>query len=71
MLSDEDCKRIVGEASRHCGVDPLLVATKLMNHEDKDDLRHERITKRELIIAIITWRDHDCRDMVNPSEDGL
>lgn len=65
MIDDEACKRIICEASRHCGVDPHLVVTRLLSEEDKDDLRHERISKRELIFAIIVWRGHDCRDMLN------
>ena len=62
MLTDDECKLIIKSASTHCGVNPVDVANRLLDEDDKNHLRQCRIDKRDLINAIIVWRDNGMPD---------
>lgn len=65
IRDDSDCIAIIKWASRHCGVNPLHVSTRLLSENDKGDLRSCAIHKKDLIPAIIVWRDNGMPDYAN------
>ncbi len=46
------------------GISPRLILANLMSDEDKEDLRHGRLSENELRHHIAAWKENEMPDLV-------
>lgn len=64
MPSKEDCKKILSKLGFKLGVSPKLIATRLLDDDDKNDMMYGFINIEELELAVKVWMDNGMPDYV-------
>lgn len=65
MRTDKECKSLISSVAWSLGVSPRLISVRLLDDNDKNDLRHGVITKEALKCAVEVWRDNGMPDYAN------
>jgi hypothetical protein len=62
MYTEKECKKILSRLGFELGVSPNLIATRLLDDNDKVDMQEGLITIESLRSNIEVWRDNGMPD---------
>lgn len=65
MRTDKECKSLISSVAWSLGVSPRLISTRLLDDNDKNDLRHGLVSESELECAVEVWRGNGMPDYAN------
>lgn len=65
VLTDKMCKKIIKKLGIEFGVCPRLIATRLLNDRDKDDMRVGDLSIEALKLQIRAWIECGMPDVAN------
>lgn len=71
IYSDEECKKIISKVAWELGVSPGLISTRLLDEQDKNDLRQGVLTKGALKCATEVWRDNGMPDYAHGKDVAM
>lgn len=65
MLTDKQCKELISKLAWALGVSPKLISLRLLNEQDKNDIRQGVLNYDALKLNIELWRDNGMPDYAN------
>lgn len=70
-LSDSECKKIISQVAWSLGVSPGLISTRLLDDNDKNDLRLGLLTKESLKLAVEVWMGNGMPDYAHGKDEPM
>ena len=70
-LTDSECKEIIKRLRKRLDVDPMLIVTRLMSEDDKQDMRDGNLPAKALECHIKVWKKAGYPDYAHGNTDPL
>lgn len=70
-LTDEACKNIIKSMGQRLGIDPKLITTRLMDENDKNDMREGNLSISVLELHVTLWIKAGCPDYAHGSTEPM